>query len=116
MIRLEPSCTVTESGNMETDDDNNDSPMDIDYITTTKVDEDAQIEREILQKRKDLEKAKKRAAEGRKDDEEEEAVKVDPYSKLEKVGSIMLDENNQPYDIMLLKVEIRGWGVYTETS
>jgi hypothetical protein len=116
MIRLEPACAITETDHYLSSDESmeEDLPMDIDYVTTQKVDEDAQIEREILQKQKDLEKAKNKQVTNKQDDDG--TVKVDSYSNLEKVGSVMLDENNKPYDIMLMKVEVRGWGVYTETS
>jgi hypothetical protein len=87
------------------------SPMDIDYISTQSVDEDAQIEREKLQQFKNIQNASKKA-----DIEEDESFKVDTYSKLEKVGSIASDENNLPYNIMLMKVELQSWGSDTDTS
>lgn len=90
------------------------SLMDIDYISTQKVDEDAQIERERLQKLKNIQNASKKTTSS--DIEEDESLKVDAYSKLEKVGSITLDENNVPYNIMLMKVELQSWGSDTDTS
>lgn len=91
----------------------NDSlPMEIDFISTQKVDEDAQIERAILQKEKDIENANKLIAH----DNQDLLAEVDKFSKLGKVGYIMLDENNQPYDTMLTKVDIMSYGVYAEVS
>ena len=100
------SCPVHESPQKEI------SNMDIDYISTKKVDEDAQIEREKLQQKKNKQKAK----EGVQDDSEKDTVQVDPYSKLEKVGTIVMDSENKAYDTMLIKVDILGWGLYTSTS
>ncbi|KAI9485554.1 MAG: poly polymerase catalytic domain-containing protein [Benjaminiella poitrasii] len=88
-------------------------PMDIDYITTLEVDEAAQIEREILQRQKDIEILKDKNTQVNTSDA---IAEVDPYSKLEKIGYLVLDDNHLPYDIMLMKVELRSWGDYTDTS
>lgn len=87
--------------------------MDVDYISTQTVDQDAAIERRILQKEKDLEKARDKSVsiQGKND-----TVQVDPYSNLERVGYVVSDENQQAYDIILIKVELLGWGSYTNTS
>lgn len=111
MIRIEPTCEVSQYD--KEPDNKDDSSMEIDFISTQKVDEDAQIERAILQKEKDLEKAKDKIP---THDDHNSVVKVDTYSNLEKVGYVMLDENNQAYDIMLIKVEISNYGLYTDTS
>lgn len=111
ILEIDPSSVVKHSIKENTNVED-DSCMDIDYITTEKVDEDAQIERGILQREKDLEKAKL----GIEDKDDDETPKVDPYSNLQKVGTIMVDEKEQAYDTMLIKVELRGWGVYTDTS
>lgn len=91
---------------------NNNLSMEIDFISTQKVDQDAQIEREILQKEKDLKKTKNSLVTF---DDCDLAVKVDTYSKLEKVGYVQMDEKNEPYDIMLIKVELPYYGTYIDT-
>lgn len=93
--------------------ENTTSPMEIDHISLVEVDNDAQIERENLQKIKDLEKANDETTKVNEDDEK---LKVDSYAKLDKVGIISVNEANQPYDIMLMKVELNGWGTNTDTS
>lgn len=88
--------------------------MDIDYISTQKVDEDAQIEREQLQRLKRIQNASKNIATSKTEDDE--SFKVDSYSKLEKIGCIVTDEYNLPCNIMLMKVELQRWGNNTDTS
>ncbi|KAG2201741.1 hypothetical protein INT47_002001, partial [Mucor saturninus] len=89
-----------------------DPSMEIDFISTQQVDLDAQIEREILQKEKDLAKPKDSLV---TDDDCNVATIVDAYSNLEKVGYVMVDENNGPYDTMLIKVELPSYGQFTDT-
>lgn len=93
--------------------ENTTSPMEIDYISLVEVDNDAQIERENLQRIKDLEKAGDKTTKVNEDDEK---LEIDSYAKLDKVGVISLNEANQPYDIMLMKVELNSWGSNTDTS
>ncbi|KAL7332977.1 hypothetical protein PS15p_201946 [Mucor circinelloides] len=89
------------------------SPMEVDHISLAQIDNDAQIERENLQRLKDLEKAQDESAQSI---EKDEKLKVDPYAKLSKVGVLAMDASNQPYDIMLMKVELNSWGSNTDTS
>lgn len=86
--------------------------MEVDHISLVQVDHDAQIERENLQRLKDLEKAQAASAQP---NEEDEKLKIDEYAKLSKVGMLAMDASDQPYDIMLMKVELRSWGS-TDTS
>ncbi|CEP17999.1 hypothetical protein [Parasitella parasitica] len=88
-------------------------PMDVDHIPLVQVDHDAQIEREKLQSLKDLEKAQDPSSKAK---EEDEKLKVDPYAKLSKVGALALNGSGQPYDVMLMKVELNSWGSNTDTS
>ncbi|KAK4515576.1 uncharacterized protein ATC70_010527 [Mucor velutinosus] len=88
------------------------SPMEVDHISLVQVDHDAQIEREHLQHLKDLEKAQDASAQS---NEEDDKLKVDLYANLSKVGVLAMDASDQPYDIMLMKVELKSWGS-TDTS
>ncbi|RCH89506.1 hypothetical protein CU098_003095 [Rhizopus stolonifer] len=115
LLSLDPTLQYFVSENYRSSDfdfENRPSLMSVDYIPTTKVDEDAQIERAKLQHAKDIESAKS----GNKRQEKDELLKVDSYSKLERVGEIVLDENDIPYNIVLMKVELNSWGTYTDTS
>ncbi|KAI7902907.1 ankyrin repeat-containing domain protein [Cokeromyces recurvatus] len=88
--------------------------IDINYISASNVEKDAQIERKRLQQLKNIEQNKKR--DSLNNDTVDDALRVDPYSKLDKVGYIIVDEHQVPYDIMLMKVELQSWGCYTDTS
>lgn len=88
--------------------------MEVDPITLVQVDHDAQIEREHLQHLKDLEKAQNASSQSIQE-QEDEKLKVDAYAKLSKVGVLAMDASDQPYDIMLMKVELKSWGS-TDTS
>jgi isoaspartyl peptidase/L-asparaginase-like protein (Ntn-hydrolase superfamily) len=90
----------TESEDMETEDV---SSMDVDFISSLVVEEDADKERAILQEAKDAKRLDKHKH--TKESKEKKAV-VDPYSKLEKVGVVAVDEDGSELDIMLLKAEI----------
>ncbi|KAG0800420.1 hypothetical protein G6F22_002250 [Rhizopus arrhizus] len=78
--------------------------MEVDFISMHQIDEAAQLERELLQEEHDAKKKK----DGIKEKVDMKA-KVDPYSKLEKVGYVECDGADEPYDIMLLKVNINSW-------
>lgn len=88
-------------------------PMKVDPISLVEVENDAQIERKNLQRLKDIENAQDEHGMENKNDER---LKVDPYAKMSKIGFIVMDEADQPYDTMLLKVELNRWGGTTDTS
>lgn len=109
LTRLVPSVKTI---NLEEAQNNgvDDGLMEVDVISMSQIDEDAQTEREILQKEQDAKKKKDST-----NDDVDTKAKVDPYSKLQKVGHIEYDEDDKPYDIMLLKIEIHSWNG-TESS
>lgn len=77
-----------------------DEAMDIDTISLSVVEEDAEMERQLLQAAYESKKKKKSTPTTDKN-----KVVIDPYSNLQKVGSIVF-ENGEPYDIMIMKVEV----------
>jgi hypothetical protein len=84
--------------------DDNDVPedrMDVEQIPLSTVEMDAEAERVVLQELAESRK-KKKPIQPTTDDNK--AV-VDPYSKLEKIGTIVFDQG-EPYDIMIMKVEV----------
>lgn len=103
LTRLEPTI---KNINLEEDHTSHSAEyaMEVDSISMHQIDEAANLEREFLQKEHDA-KTKK---DGIKEKDDVKA-KVDPYSKLEKVGYVECDEADEPYDIMLLKVNINSW-------
>ncbi|KAI8979262.1 ankyrin repeat-containing domain protein [Mycotypha africana] len=83
------------------------------FITSAQIDEDANNEREKL--RKIVTKKKKKHYNG--DSAKSTLIEVDPYSNLQVAGVVLLDQENEcPYDIMLMKVELNSWGSYTDTT
>lgn len=103
LTRLEPTI---KNINLEEDHTSHGAEyaMEVDSISMHQIDEAANLEREFLQKEHDAKKKK----DGIKEKVDAKA-KVDPYSKLEKVGYVECDEADEPYDIMLLKVNINSW-------
>lgn len=101
LLKLEPTCAnFTET---EEDNDSVEDPMEIEAVSMDQIEEDAQTERELLQKEQDAKKEKH-------DKSEKRAPVVDKYSNLQDVGHVICDENGEYYDIMLLKVELGYWG------
>lgn len=101
LLELEPTCASfieTEERN-----DNVEDPMEIETVSVDQIEEDAQKERELLQKEKDAKKKKHSKS-------KRTAPEVDKYSNLQNVGHIICDENGGYYDVMLLKVELGYWG------
>ncbi|KAF7723583.1 hypothetical protein EC973_001824 [Apophysomyces ossiformis] len=86
------------SQDLSTDDSLTDD-IDMDSISLDNVEEDADAERARLQ----LEKDAKRGP----TEEKEEPVTIDQYSQLQHIGIVALDFDNQPFDIMLMKVDIK---------
>ncbi|KAI9309588.1 ankyrin repeat-containing domain protein [Cunninghamella echinulata] len=78
----------------------NDDTMDIEMISLNTVEEDAEAERQLLQAAFEAKKKKKPVP-----TTEKNKIVIDPYSKLQKVGTIVFD-NGEPYDIMIMKVEV----------
>ncbi|KAI9315378.1 poly polymerase catalytic domain-containing protein [Dichotomocladium elegans] len=90
------------------------NPMDTDddFISMQAVEMDADEERENLEKEA---AAKKRMESDTKlKDAQEKKGKsngVDPLSKLEKIGVLLMDDDDRPYDIMIQKIDV-GNGPY----
>ncbi|KAG2217935.1 hypothetical protein INT45_004062 [Circinella minor] len=105
-----------EDVEMDTDDEINqdEQSMNIDeYITMQAIEEDAEAERAILEaEAKAEEEATKENIENEdkdKDKEKKTVGVVDPASKMQKIGQVLFDENNDPYDILVQKVDVNAY-------
>lgn len=77
--------------------------MDLDYITLQSTEEDAEAERAILEA--ELKAKSNNEDTQMQDSEDDDKPKVDPYSKMEKIGRIV-EENGRPLDIMVQKIDV----------
>ncbi|KAI8333682.1 ankyrin repeat-containing domain protein [Chlamydoabsidia padenii] len=89
---------------MNDNDNTFDDRMDVEQIPLETVEKDAETERVALQK---LLESRKKKTTAQPTTEDNKAV-IDPYSKLEKIGTMVFDQG-EPYDIMIMKVEVASY-------
>ena len=80
-----------------------------DHISMQAIEEDAEAERAILEAEAKAQEEANKETKGNEDKEKKTVGVVDPVSKMEKIGQVLLDENNDPYDILVQKVDIGAY-------
>ncbi|CAO3595612.1 unnamed protein product [Absidia cylindrospora] len=95
--------STTLDADMIQDDTQTECPMDVEQISLETVEKDAESERVLLQALVDSQKTI-----SDQPTTEENKVEIDPYSQLERVGTMVFDQG-EPFDIMILKVEVQSY-------
>ncbi|KAI8983506.1 hypothetical protein BDB01DRAFT_126676 [Pilobolus umbonatus] len=101
IIKLEPSLENEMKDDPPSTDliADDDMSVDIECLTSLEIEEAANKERQLLQEAIDKKKDKANIK------EKDNLCKVDTYSGLADVGYVCLDEFNDPFDALLMKVE-----------
>ena len=80
-----------------------------DYISMQAIEEDAEAERAILEAETKAQEEANKETKGNEDKEKKTTGVVDPISRMEKIGVVLLDENNEPYDILVQKIDVGAY-------